>query len=486
MINRAFSYLKNQPQGFFTLLLTETCALFGFFGITSLLVLYMTNVLHVSDAISFIIYGSFSAFIYATPIIGGPIADKFFGYKYSIYIGLIIMIIGNFLITYHNINLFYLGLGCFAVGSGFFTPAFNTLVSKIYHHYEEKRDNAFTIYYMSKNLGGLLAIVICAFVATHISYSVAFLLCSLVMFLGFILLFIMKKNIHPYLPTLKKINFFKVTSITIVILMTIVLTTLLMAKESSYIVMIIMALLATVFMFYLYRKVNKTQKFDLLAIILATLLFIIFGMFLGEGGTTLNLFIERIVNRTVFNMTIPPSTFYALDPFFMILLGGFMMYLLSYMKEKDYTFASLKKAALGLSLLGIGFLIFTVAAQQYISFNIRPSILYVVAAYALFPLAELCISPIVLSLTTRLAPKGYEAMMVGFYLVGYALGFYLTGVFSIIGNVKPNDNLIQAATSYRDAFLLSAVCLLLSALVTYLILLYCQRRRHQSVQLSCD
>lgn len=477
MISKAYHYLKNQPQGFMTLLLTETSTLFGFFGISSLLVLYMTNMLHMSDSTSFIVYGTFLAFVYATPIIGGPIADKILGFKQSIYLGLALMIIGNFMIASSHLTPFYLGLALFSVGSGFFTPAFNTLVSKMYHLFEEKRDNAFTIYYMSKNLGGLFAIIICSFIATHMSYAYAFILCSLVMFSGLIYLFIMKHNIESYLTKLKNINIFKILIVTVTVIATVALTTLLMSKKASYIVMILMTILAIIFMFYLYRKVEKSQKIDLLAIIGATVLFIIFGMLLGEGGTTLNLFIERIVNRNVFGMTIPPSTFYALDPLFMVLLGGIMMYYLSFFREKQYTFLSFKKITLGLILLAAGFFIFTVAAQQYISYAIQPSVLYVIVAYALFPLAELCISPIVLSMTTKLAPKGYEAMMVGFYLVGYALGFYLTGVFSIIGKVTPQDSLVTAAIIYRNVFAISTGFLLLSSLITYIGIRYFQNRR---------
>ena len=350
MLSKAIYYLKNQPQGFMTLLLTEASALFGFFGISSLLVLYMTNDLHISDSISFIIYGTFLAFTYATPIIWGPIADKFLGFKYSIYIGFIIMIIGNFMITSSHENLFYLGLSFFAVGSGFFTPSFNTLVSKIYHSHEEKRDNAFTIYYISKNLGGLFAIVICSYIATHISYVYAFALCSLVMLIGLIYLIIMKKNITIYLTKLQSMNLLHIMGIILTISVSIILAAFLMEKKSSYFIMTLMSLLAIGFIVYLYRKSNKSQKFDLLAIVSSTILFILFGMFLGEGGTTLNLFIERIVNRSLLGMTIPPSTFYALDPLFMILLGGIMMYALSYLKEKNYTLLSFKKIALGLGI----------------------------------------------------------------------------------------------------------------------------------------
>jgi len=476
MISKAIHYLKNQPQGFMTLLLTETCTLFGFFGISSLLVLYTTNQLHLSDSISFIIYGSFVAFIYATPIIGGPIADKILGFRYSIYLGLLTMIMGNFMITSPNIKLFYIGLAFFAVGSGFFTPAFNTLVSKMYHLYEEKRDNAFTIYYMSKNLGGLFAIVICGFIANNISYTYAFLLCAVIMFLGLLLLYMMRKHIDVYINKINDINLLKIIAVGLITLVSLTLTTLLMEKHISYVVMTIITLLALVFIVYLYRRVQTSQKWDLLAICAATILFIVFGIFLGEGGTTLNLFIERIVDRQVLGIIIPPSAFYALDPLFMVLLGGLMMYGLNHLREKHYTYLSFNKVAMGLLLLALGFLIFAIAAERYIITSIKPSVLYVIVAYALFPLAELCIAPIVLSMTTKLAPRGSEAMMVGFYLVGYALGYYLSGIFSIMGRIDPSSPLVTAAITYRDLFTLSAGCLFVAALITYMGVHYYKRR----------
>lgn len=484
MFSKAYYYLKNQPDGFFPLLVTETCELFGFFGLSSLLVLYMTNSMHIKDALAFTIYGSFSAFIYATPVLGGPIADKIIGYKNSIFIGIITMILGLLFITSPKIVFFYLGLGLFSVGSGFFTPSFNTLVSKLYHLHEEKRDNAFTMYHMSKNLGALFAIIICAYLSHVYGYIYAFYLSAAVMLIGLVFFTTLQKHISHYLAKDIKAKKSHLSAIMAGSLLVTGLTAFLLESQVTYIIMSLMTLLAIIFIIALYQKVSSEYKKNLKAIVVATLLFIVFGVFLGEGGTTLSLFIERIVDRQAFGTIIPPSTFYALDPLFMLLLGGFMMYGLGHLRQKSYTHLSLQKITLGLAILGVGFLVFTIAAQSFINTGIKPSLLYVVIAYALFPLSELCIVPIVLSMTTKLAPKGYEAMMVGFYLVGYALGSYFSGIFSIIGHVSPQSPLIQSATIYRNIFGLSAIILLLSALVTYAGIHYVARYRQEKEQLN--
>ena len=197
---------------------------------------------------------------------------------------------------------------------------------------------------------------------------------------------------------------------------------------------------------------------------------IIFSMFLGQGGTTLNLFIERIINRNVGSLTIPPSMFYALDPLFMLLFGGFVMHILGKLKHKNATTNSLYKLAFGLFVLCVGFFVFVIASQYAMHSGHKPTVLFVFLGYMIFPISELAIMPITVSLITRLAPKNKDGLMVSFYLFGQGIASYLTGSFSKLGTVNfkiiNTPSFIHAASIYHHVFSLSSLSLLMAAIVT--------------------
>jgi POT family proton-dependent oligopeptide transporter len=239
--------------------------------------------------------------------------------------------------------------------------------------------------------------------------------------------------------------------------------------------------LSLLMIMFLYRKFDKSDRNKLSIILFTILMMIIFMLFLGQGGTTLNLFIDRIINRTVGNQTIPASMFYALDPLFMILLGTLVITFLNKVKGQNQTIIGFKKIAIGLFILAIGFLIFIKAASIMVNSGIKPSINYVIAAYIIFPVAELCIMPIIISLITRIAPKGYEGIMIGIYMVGIAIANYCTGIFSKIGNINfSTDNtsgMIIAAKIYENTFIISAFSLFISGMICWSIIIIYQKIR---------
>lgn len=468
---------KAQPSGFFVILYTEICELFGRFAIMSLLILYLTSDMKLADNSAFAIYGALMALIFIIPLLGGFYSDRFMGYKPAIITGISLMALGNITIAYPNVHSLYVGLALIAVGSGFFTPSLTALLGKLYHRKEQNRDNAFVMYYISKNVGALLATVFCSMIGQAYGYSYAFLLSAIVMVSGLVVFSIGSKKLTTVLQccneSLRPKSFLpsiKLSHISLILVLIAATCAILTNHITEY--LFIFSIIAAVIVFgKLYLQSHHDTRKNLRHIFVALAVMTLFSMLLGQGGTTLNLFIERIINRNIGGYTIPPSMFYALDPLFMLLFGAVVMHLLRKMHNSNPTISSFNKLSLGLIVLAIGFAVFVLASQFALSTGHKPSVLFVFAGYMIFPIAELAIMPITVSLVTRLAPQGKDALMVSFYFLGQGIASYLTGSFSKLGTVnfpvKGQANLLHAASIYQYVFFVSATLLVVGAVATY-------------------
>jgi len=490
MKNFFIENFTGQPDGFFVILYTEICELFGRFGITALLVLYLTSDLNFADHSAFSLYGAFIALIFIIPLLGGHYADKFLGYKKAIIMGITLMGIGNLLIAYPHPFSLYLGLAIIAVGSGFFTPSLTALLGKLYHNKENNRDNAFVMYYIAKNLGALLATIFCSLIGQAYGYSYAFLLSSTVMISGLVVFSFgrhqLNHALNSYRPIVKQTQNMALSLMHIGTILALITSVYFMLTHhiTNYLFGLSVIVASIVFIKLYYSHDNKTRT-HLNAILFALIAMIIFSMFLGQGGTTLNLFIERIVNRQVGSITIPPSMFYALDPLFMLLFGGFVMHFLGKINHANQTITSFYKLIFGLITLAIGFFVFVLASQLALTTSHKPNVLFVFTAYMIFPIAELSIMPITVSLITRLAPKGKDGLMASFYLFGQGVASYLTGVFSKIGKVDfkvtNHASFIDAAKIYHHVFSLSSLLLLTAAVVSILFVFIAKKLKYSKV-----
>lgn len=428
LINNLKNKVKAEHKGLLVLLYTEIQELFGRFGITALLVLYLTKQLNFSDAHAFTIYSLFIAAIFVTPVIGGYIADRYFGFKNAIIIGGMIMTIGNLFLIYPASDFIMTGLTIVAIGSGLFTPSLAALLGRLYEDKEHKRERGFTLYYICKNVGALLAPILCGLVAHYYNYNYAFLLSAISMASGVIIFSYGKKH----LPGNHQKNATK------------------LERTASN------------------KPIVSRVKKQLAFVLLLTLFVVIFSTCLGQGGTTLNLFIDRIIDRQFFSIIIPTSFFYTLDPLFMILIGPILTVFFVFMVRKNKAISTVGKFALAMFILAGGFLIFS-AASIIASKTGHASMLFIVGAYFLFPIAELCIMPVALAAVTRYAPKNLQAMMVGIFMLGQASAGYLTGVISKVGNINfPVTNLLglqHAAKIYLHLFVLTASILCVTGIL---------------------
>src|SRR3989339_315851 len=459
--------LFSGSKAIYVLLYIEVCELFARFGIGSLLVLYLTHRLHDSDTHAFIVYGSFMALIYLTPMLGGYVSDRVLGYRHAVLLGAVMMAIGNLCMAFHSYFMLCLGLAVVITGSGFFLPSLTTLLGYLYDDKDSHREAGFTFYYLSKNIGALIAPVLGGLLAVHLGYRYAFLLNMLVVISGILVFNMTYGRVEKEITTMPMIHakrrklFLSLNYIGILICIPLMQAILFYGYANMLLVIAVIG--AAVFMGFVIKKRNPEERRNISLILFSLVFVVLFEGFLSQGGTTINLFIDRIINRHVLGFTIPTTAFYAIDPLFMMILGpflaGFFLMLCKHGKKIQEGF----KFILSFSVLVVGFLILAFAAFRGTLFG-HASLLYIVFAYFLFPLAELLIIPVGLALVTRIAPKDLKAMMVGIFMLAQSLGSYLTAVVSKLGEIPfaihGIKTLKAASKIYLHTFSLDAIMLL--------------------------
>ena len=455
--------LKTFPKEIYFLRYTEMWDLFSRIGIMVLLVFYLTRVFKLSDAKSFVIYGTFISLSYVTSLVGGILCDKFVNNTFLIITGNIMMLIGNFILFFKKLDLVYLGLSIIAVGSGLFLPSIVTLFSQIYDKNDKTRDAGFTLYYLVKNVAYLLAPILCGIVGETYGLNYAFIVSGIGMLSG-LLVFLFAKNKFLKYETIKtKITIRKKIFSAIIILITTLITfsILVLNLEGNLLIFVVPA--AIIYLIFYMIKKTKIEKKNVLIIFLLLFFVTVFSTILGQGGTTINLFIERIINRHFFSLVIPPEFFYSLDPFFMMIFGALLINLWLKLSKKKLEPNSITKLTICFFVFAIGFSVIALAALNATFFG-KSSFLFIILAYALFPIAELLIMPITLSKITKLAPKDLKGFMISMWMLTSAISSYFTGIFSKIGTVNFRienlNSLKKASHVYFKIFFISTIILI--------------------------
>src|SRR5210317_1377604 len=187
-------YTSGHPKGLMTLFFSEMWERFCYYGMRVLLTLYLVKSLMKGDSDAALLYGAYTGLVYAAPILGGKMADKFLGYRYAVMLGAILMAIGEFFILGGNDQFLLIGMGTLIVGNGYFKANISTIVGKLYEDGDPRRDSGFTIFYIGINIGALLATTVVAYVGETFGFEYGFGLAGVGMLLGLIIFWTGRKN----------------------------------------------------------------------------------------------------------------------------------------------------------------------------------------------------------------------------------------------------------------------------------------------------
>jgi proton-dependent oligopeptide transporter, POT family len=432
--------MKNgHPKALYYLFFTELWERFSYYGMRALLVLYIVQKFYAelaraeADEIAYSIYAAFGALVYATPVIGGMIADKFLGYRKSIITGGIMMSIGLFMMASEISPLFfYGGLGFLVTGNGLFKPNISSMVGSLYEPGDPRRDSGFTIFYMGINLGAWISPLVCGWVAYNWGWAYGFAIAGVGMILGLIVFQLgintgvfENKGVAPVSESnsQKVFGFSKSFWSVLLSFVSVPLLTLLIYKSelSGYLLYIILAMVVLI-VGKSFFEITRPEREKIIAIFILALFSTIFWAFFEQAGSTITLFAERNVDLVFMNAAQTNS----INPFYIIALAIPFSMLWTWLSTKRMNPYTPVKFALGIAQLGLGFLVFAFGARFASDAGMVP-LSFLLIGYLLITTGELFISPIGLSMVTRLSPVKVVSFMMGVWFLSISFAHYIAG-----------------------------------------------------------
>ena len=424
------------PRQLYLLFFTEMWERFSFYGMKALLLLYMVSQLKFDEPKGYAILGSYSALVYTMPMFGGMIADRFLGYRKAIIFGGILMTIGHLVLALPQSWSFFYGMAFIICGNGFFKPNISSLVGTLYDNNDPRKDSAFSIFYMGINVGAALGGLLCGYVGQKINWHYGFGLAAVFMIVGLIVFSVGKKSLGekgmpPNVKALQKPIVAFVTTEHLIYLLTLVVIPLVVTLFNFYeamdYIMLALGIVSLCYILWVGFQLEKTEKFKLYAALVMIVCSILFWSFYEQNSGSLNLFAVRNVDMNVFGVNLPAlSVNNFLPPGWVVLLSFFFAWLWPWLSKRGREPSTPLKFALSFILLGIGFYIFYLGCKSSTSTGLIPLATFILG-YFFIICGELCISPIGLSMITKLAPVKIVAMMMGIWFFGSAIGEFMAG-----------------------------------------------------------
>jgi len=461
------------PKQLWYLFLVEMWERFCFYGMRGVLAIFMVDMLLLSDKDANLKYGAIQAFVYAFTFIGGVFADKILGFKKSLVFGGIVMVIGNLLIGIDPEHFFYYGITLSIIGTGFFKPNISSMVGELYNEGDPRRDAGFSLFYSGINIGALLGGALCVYLGKFHGWSLAFFAAATVMVIGVVIFLLTKKSLGPIgnSPLLhldvKKRNIREIAvyvgaALCIPLIHAMIENT----DYTDYFMYTIGPAALIYFFFELSKQESSKTKKKLIAALLFITFSIIFFAFFEQSGGSLSLFAKGNLTNELLFFTIDPNIVNNIsNAFFVILFAPLLGLVWVALAKRKLEPNTVIKFGLGFLFLAGSFFIlyatkFFAGADGVTSLNIFTS------AYLIMTFGELCLSPIGLSIITKLSPNRLVGMMMGLWFLASAYGQYAAGLLGA-GMASPNENAsnMDKLILYTDGYYQLALYALVAGVV---------------------
>jgi len=448
------------PKQLWYLFLSEMWERFAFYGMRGMLIIFMTDKLLLSEKAANLQYGATQAFVYTLAFVGGLFADKVLGFRKSIFWGGTLMIIGSFILATSPEHLFYIGISFTIVGTGFFKPNISTMVGNLYAKGDDRRDAGFGLFYSGINVGALFGGALCVWLGKHYSWNAAFSLAGIVMTISLFIFIFTKRTLGPIgLSPLgsntpkKKIllydMFVYAGSLLVIPLV------LLLVSNSNYTdyFMYTVGPLTLIYIIYESIKYNAIEKQKIVAAMILIIFSILFWAFFEQAGGSLSLFAEHNLNDKVIGLHIDPNVVNnSSNSFFVILFSPFIGLLWLWLAKKKIEPGTVVKFGLGFLFVSLAFYVFYYT-RFFVDKNGITSLNVFTLAYLVITLGELCLSPIGMSIVTKLAPKPMHGVMMGMWFLASAYGQYAAGLLGAgMATADEKASATAKLLSYTDGY----------------------------------
>jgi proton-dependent oligopeptide transporter, POT family len=452
------------PRGLFALFLTEMWERFSYYGMRSLLVLYMVNHLFIqpdvgrrvlffdnvrhalealfgplaTQALSSQIYGLYTGFVYFAPFFGGLLADRLLGRRKAVIAGAVLMAIGHFMMAVES--LFFPALMFLILGNGCFKPNISTQVGALYPPGDTRRDRAFAIFYVGINLGAFLSPLVCGTLGQRVGWHWGFGAAGVGMVIG-LLLYLSNRRILPVEPPPTPSQSTPVAGLAAYIVgIPLLVCGMLWVLTLGRAVSVSLAAIAAIAILYWFARLPQDERPRVIAICVACFIVAAFWAVYEQQGNTLQLWADQNTHwPAVLGFTLPSTWYQAFNPFMIFAFTPFLTGFWAFQSARGQEPSSLTKMAIGCVLLGLGFVVMIVAAQGMAP-DARRSVLWLVGSTVIYTVGELYLSPIGLSFVTKVAPARIVSMMMGVWFLANFIGNYMTGYLGTFWEKMPHQS----------------------------------------------
>ncbi|RLA60360.1 MAG: MFS transporter [Gammaproteobacteria bacterium] len=469
------------PRGLFVCFATELWERFSFYGMKFLLLLYLTKYHLFSDAGGLEVLGGYAALVYAMPVIGGLLADRYLGMRKAVIFGGILLTLGHLGMALEGeqarneggqiirddsaLQVFYFSLALIVIGVGFLKPNISTIVGRLYSQDDRRRDAGFTIFYMGINIGAFAATLLCGYLGETYGWRYGFGAAGIGMVIGLVTFIHGQKHLHghaePHNAALLKqrsaIGLSKELTIYLCGLMAVVVAWQMLqfhgAVGSTLNVLSVAVLIGLAW--FITAKCNPVERSRMLVLITLTLSTVVFWALFEQASASMTLYADRVMDRHIFGFELTASQFGALNAMFIFLFAPFFAWLWTTLDRRGLEPSTPVKFALGIAQAGLGFGALVVGAATPDASGLVAGY-WMVLAYLLHTTGELCLSPVGLSAVTKLAVPSVVGVMMGSWFLATAYSEFVAVQLAKLAAVETVNGAVAdvgvALASYTELF----------------------------------
>ncbi|MBL6686943.1 MAG: peptide MFS transporter [Pseudomonadales bacterium] len=464
------------PKGLYVLFATEMWERFSYYGMRALLILYLTKHWLFADGEAAMIYGTYAALVYAVPVLGGMIADRYLGLRKAIVFGAVLLVVGHLGMAIEgpqavqsadgvvrssiHEQFFYLALAFIVVGVGFLKANISTIVGSLYQDNDPRRDGGFTIFYMGINLGAFVATLVCAYLGETYGWRYGFGLAGIGMLVGLVTFlwgtkYLEGHGLPPNAEQLKASRFgltLETSIYTISVAFVLIIWLAIQNTGEMGLALTVFAGAITAYVIWFSMSSCTTQERNRMLTMLLLMAFsVVFWALFEQAGSSVTLFTDRNIDRGDF---FTAGMFQSLNALFIILLAPVFASAWVVFARRRIEPSTPMKFGIAIVLAGLGFFALVLGALNANSAG-QVAAIYLVLMYLLHTMGELCLSPVGLSMVTKLSVQRVAAMMMGVWFLSSALAAYVGGWIAglmAIDTTSAGESGVESLAVYVSVF----------------------------------
>jgi POT family proton-dependent oligopeptide transporter len=470
-IEKIQNFEGKYPKQLWYLFFSEMWERFCFYGMRGMLTFFMVNQLMMKEDVANLQYGATQAFVYAFTFIGGLFADKILGFRKSLFWGGILMIAGSLILSINPKDFFFLGISFTIIGTGFFKPNISTMVGTLYRAGDNRRDAGFSLFYSGINIGALLGGYACIAIGKDYSWNLAFGLAAIVMTISLFTFLFTQKSLGPIglSPFADKADGTKrkwyeyAVYFGSLLLIPVVMKMVSITEYTDWF-MYLIGPATIVYLIIESFKYSWEIKKKLIAAMVFILFSVLFWAFFEQSGGSLSLFAANNLNDKLLGVikADPNGVNNAANSLFVIIFAPILGIIWIALAKRKIEPNTVVKFGLGFIFLAAAFYTFYFT-KFFANIDGITSLDVFTIAYLVITLGELCLSPIGLSIMTKLAPKPMQGVMMGMWFLASAYGQYVAGILGA-GMASPNEDAtaMEKLNSYTDGYYQLAIYALIA------------------------